>query len=107
MPTYTSVTASEVLVKQPGEKRRYSMSFASLMASTETIEASSPAPVASVTSNTGATNLTVTGVAISGQAILLWIADGTHGVKYRVQITITTSTGAILVGDGILKVESR
>jgi len=102
-----SVVASNVLVKQPSEKRHFSMDFAELMTDGETIETSSPAPDVSYECNTGATDLTITEVTVSGQTVLFWIEGGTHGGRYRVEVTLTTSGGQILSGDGVLMVTDR
>lgn len=104
MPT---VTATERNCKQPGERRQYSMTFAALMGSAETIEESSPAPVATQTNHGSGSDLTIETPTVSGQLILMWISGGTHNNRYRVQVTITTSTTAILVGDGVLDVKNN
>ena len=107
MPTYTSVTAEDVLVKQPTETRYFSMDFSLLMATDETIEAASPAPVVEYTANTSDVDLIITEVDISGQTVVFWITGGTHGTRYRIQVTLMTNSGQILVGDGILVVQDR
>lgn len=101
------VTASETLYKQPSEKRKFSMDFSNLMVTGETI-AASPAPV--ITSefiNGNLTNLTITLLAISGQTMTFWVAGGTNNRRYRLEIVITTSTGQILSGDGILSIKDK
>ena len=94
-----SVTAPQVLVKQPGETRQFSMDFSSLLATDETI--SSP----SVTSTPS--GLTIGSASVSGSKILFDISAGTHPVKYRLEVTVTSSGGATLVGDGILRVQDK
>lgn len=102
-----SVVASNVLVKQPTEKRNYSMDFSELMVDAETIEASSPAPTVAYVANTGVEDLTITDIDIDGQTVTFWIEGGTHGVRYRMEVTLTTSAGQILAGDGVLMVIDR
>ena len=95
----SSVTAPQLLIKQPGETRQFSMDFSSLLDTVETI--SSP-----VITSTPA-GLTVGTASISGSKILFTIAAGTHPVRYRIEVTVTTSGGATLVGDGVLKVADK
>ena len=100
-----AVTAPQVLEKQPSEKRQFTVNLANLMVTGETI-----ASITSVTSELiggGTTDLVITGSAISGQTVIMWIASGTHNNRYRIEVIVVTSTGAIIEGDGILKVSDR
>ena len=94
-----SVTAPQVLVKQPGETRQFSMDFSSLLDSGETI--SSPNVSASPS------GLSLGSPSVSGTKVLFTIASGAHPVKYRLEVTVNTSGGAILVGDGVLRVQEK
>ncbi len=99
------MTALETAVKQPSERRQFVMDFSAKMSTTETIEITTPAPVATSVKLCGdVSDLTIETPTISGQNILMWITGGTSVTRYRVEVVITTSTGAILEGDGILKV---
>ena len=100
-----AVTSTTILEKQSGEKRQYSIDFSNLMSTSETIPGDPT--VTSEKRGEGATDLTITGVAASGQTAVMWIAGGTANETYRVQATITTSSGAILVGDGLLRVRDK
>jgi len=95
----SSVTAPEVLLKQPGETRQFSMEFASLLGDEETLSG----PV--VTSNPS--GLTIGAPSVSGSTIVFTVSSGAHPVRYRVEVTVETSGGATLVGDGILKVVDK
>ena len=92
----SSVTAPEMLVKQPGETRQFSMDFSSLLESGETHSS----PSVSATPS----GLTLGSASISGSKVLFTIASGTHQIKYRLEVTVTSSGGATLVGDGVLRV---
>ena len=94
-----SVTAPEVLVKQPGETRQFSMDFSSLLGTSETISTSS------VTASPD--GLTLGSTSVSGGKVLFNVAGGTHGIKHRLEVTVTTSASATLVGDGILRVQDK
>ena len=100
------VSSVSTLYKKDVETRQYAMDFSNLLATAETIEASSPAPVATQERVGGGvtTDLSIGVPAISGQNVTVTIAGGIDGRKYRVNILITTSAGQILEGDGILSV---
>jgi len=100
-----AVEATKQLEKQPSEKRQYTMDFSNNMSTSETI--SSINSVASEMIGGGTTDLTIDSPTIVGQTVTMWISGGTHHKRYRVEVTITTSTGAILQGDGILKLADK
>jgi len=105
-----SVTASQELCKQPAEKRRFAMEFASLLVTNETI--STIDSIISETIDGNTSDLTISGPTIEdgtapSSRVQCWIEGGTSGIKYRVEILVTTSDGQILEGDGILKVTDR
>ena len=102
------VTAPQHLTKQPSETRTFSIDFAALMSTGETIEASSPAPVVtSEITGGGTTDLTIGTPTISGQVVLFTILGGTNCQRYRVECVITTSSAQVLEGDGILRVKDK
>jgi len=100
-----SVTAPTSITKQPSETRRYSMSFTNLMATSETI--SNLRSVTSELRGGGTSDLGIAGTGISGQTIYMNVSSGTHAQVYAIEVQITTSSGQLLEGDGILKVEDR
>jgi len=95
--------SSNNLIKQASEIRTYSMDFANLMASDETISTKS---VTSELRGGGITDLTITSETISGQIITMVIAGGTKANTYRIEVIITTSGGSTLEGDGLLKISN-
>ena len=94
-----SVTAPQMLIKQPGETREFSMDFSNLLASSETISS----PVVTSTPS----GLTIGSATVSSGKVLFDISGGTHPVRYRIEVTVTSSGGSTLVGDGILKVSDK
>ena len=107
-----SVTASQELCKQPVEKRRFSMEFANLMSTSTGEEITSINDVSSETIDEDTSDLTITAPSIidgnaTNSRVQIWIEDGTAGLKYRIQITVTTTDGQILAGDGLLTVRDR
>ncbi len=102
------VTAPQQLVKQPTETRTFSIDFSALLASGESIKSSGPAPVVTSQFAGGATtDLTIGTPAVVGNTVEFTIAGGTDCERYRIECLITTSSGQILEGDGILKVRDK
>lgn len=100
-----NITAKQRLCKQPAEKRKFSMDFSQLLATGEILTS-----IASVTSETideGSSDLTITGTTINGSKVEMFIADGTSGLTYRIEVTVNTNGSQILQGDGILYVSDR
>jgi hypothetical protein len=103
-----SCTAPQILIKQPSETRRYEIQFNNLMSTTESILTGGPAP--SVTSEQrggGTSDLSISGVSVSGQSLLFWISGGTHSYTYRVEAVIGTDGLQTLEGDGLLRVTDK
>jgi len=100
-----NITAKQRLCKQPAEKRKFSMDFSQLLATSEILTS-----ISSVTSEKidgSASDLTITGTTINGNKVEMFIEDGTTGNTYRVEITVNTNGSQILQGDGILYVSDR
>lgn len=98
-----SLSASNNITKKSGEKIAITMNFDAWMATGVTI-----LTVESITSEvcSGETSdLTLTDETISGQSVIFFCDGGTDGIRYKVIITITTSSGETLIGDGTLIVE--
>jgi len=87
------------VIKQPAESRLFTMEFAALLATGETL-----AGVTSVTDDPTGT-LTLTGETYSGSQASVRIAGGTDGVTYKITFVVTTSAGNTLEAEGLLKVE--
>lgn len=99
-----SVTAPQLLCKQPWEKRKYRMFFTHLMDTNETI--SNIVTINSETIGGGLSDLVITGSGISGDGkyIDMWIEGGTHKQRYRVEGRIETSGQQKLEGDGLITI---
>lgn len=90
------VTSNTRLVKQPDEYRQFSMQFSELLSTEETI--------VSAAVESSPTGLDISDIEVSGTEVKFWIGEGIHLKTYRVEVTITTSSGAIVQGDGLLDV---
>lgn len=88
------------LIKQPSDDRIYTMDFAALLASSETING-----VTSVTAEP--TGISIDGVATFGGTMAQQrISGGTSGITYKVTFIVTTTEGNILEGEGFLVVRN-
>lgn len=99
------VIANEIFLKCDDEKRSYAVDFSALMSAEETI--STIVAVSSKKIGNEVSDLTLSGEAISGQTVTLWIDGGTPSVTYRIKAKITTNLGQNLTGYGDLKVTNR
>jgi len=99
------VTAPENLVKQPSEIRQFTMEFANLLSSGETI--STISSISDEIRGGGVSDLTVYNEAVSGTTVVFWVSGGTDGQTYRIEIVITTSNSQTLEGDGLLSVRDE
>jgi len=98
--------ANERLCKQPSENLKFRMKFASRLDSSETIYS-----ISSITSETRAgetSDLSISDSGIeSGTSINFWIASGTSGESYRVEVKVVTTASQTMEGDGILQVRDK
>lgn len=101
-----AILAPQLLLKAPADVRNYSMSFANLLESGETIET-----ISSVTqtvnwngSGGSASDLTIGTPEIVGSTVQAEISGGTANVDYLITVTVTTTDDNTLIGPGILQV---
>lgn len=90
-----STEANEKLIKQPAESRLYSIDFANLLGTGESLSGT-PTVTASPT------GLTIGTPAISGTTVQVRISSGSDGVPYKLECVVATSDGNTLEGDAIL-----
>jgi hypothetical protein len=108
----SDVVCDQVLVKQPGESILYGISFADLLDAGETL--SSPTvtdtPTGDLTIGTPAVN-TATFVDIKGDTVAIGegvqvrISAGTDGVRYRIEVSCTTTDSNTREVDCLLDVQ--
>ena len=94
-------SSSIIIKKKEGEKLAVGMDFGPWMQSGETISS-----INSVSTEecAGASALTFSNEVISGTNVNFFVEGGTAGIRYTVVVSITTSAGEILIGDGQLAV---
>lgn len=104
--------SNERLCKQPSEKRKFAIEFNNVLETAETV--SQITSLNSEKIDGSATDLTISTTGIETAAaigknslVTFWIEGGTTGNTYRIETIISSSSGAILEGDGILYVSDR
>lgn len=97
-----AVTANQRLCKQPAEKRKFTMDFTNVLDTGETI--SSITSIASEKQGGYASDLSITstGIVTGSEKCEMYIASGTLGSTYRIEVIVATTASQILEGDGIL-----
>ena len=98
-----SLSSETIVRKKAAEVITAGMSFSSWLDSGVTITAVSSVAAVSCADGSAA-NLTFGSSSVSGSTVSFTISGGTRGVRYRVDVTITTSAGNTFIGDGILVV---
>lgn len=87
-----------VLIKQPSESRVYAVNFRNLLAAGDSVKT-----VVSVTTSPAA-QLTLGTAVISSPRVKFRVEDGNAGTSYKITVTVTTTSGDTLEGDGELEV---
>lgn len=93
--------AIPTVIKQPSESRLYTMEFAALLGSGETLSTVVSVLVDKVTSPV----LAVSATAVSGTQLTFRLASGLAGTRYKVTGIVTTSAGNTIEGEGIIQCE--
>ena len=104
-----AVTANQRLCKQPGEKRKFEMSFARVLGSSENITAITSVASEKVGGYTSDLSIGSTGLvsATPTGTVEMYIESGTLGSTYRIEVLVTTDASQILEGDGILYITDQ
>tara|TARA_R110002051_G_scaffold26358_1_gene63515 strand:- start:11573 stop:11899 length:327 start_codon:yes stop_codon:yes gene_type:complete len=106
------ILSNERLIKQPTETRKFAMEFNSLLGTGETVSSITSAASEKIDGST--TDLTIASptietstVSSKDSLVSFWVSGGTTGNTYKIEVLVTTSSSAILEGDGILFVTDR
>ena len=100
-----SVTAPQRLVKDTAESRVYAMEFSRLLipaAQNQAAETITSIVSIAATPTGTADDVTVSAQTIAGTQVQCRLAGGASGTTYRLTVTIATSLGNTLVGEGFL-----
>jgi hypothetical protein len=93
--------AIPTVIKQPSESRLYTMEFAALLGTDETILSVSSTAVTPVTDPT----LSLSGTVFSDTIVQFRLSSGLTGKRYKVTIVVTTSAGNTIEGEGFVQSE--
>ena len=102
-----SMTADQRLCKQPAENRKFEMDFTNVLGSSEAI--TSITSIESEKVGGYASDLSITNQAIESgsKKVSMFIASGTLGNTYRVEVLVATDASQTLEGDGVLYVTDQ
>ena len=102
-----SMTADQRLCKQPAENRKFEMDFTNVLGASEAI--TSITSIESEKVGGYASDLTITNQAIEtgDKKVSMFIADGTLGNTYSVEVLVATDASQTLEGDGVLYVTDQ
>lgn len=118
----SAVSSTNVLLKQPSERRKYSFIFQDLMDDNAGEVITEIKSITSEIAGGGTSDLSITGTGIAGAVTLevngeyidyrsgvvveCWISSGSDSTKYRVEALVETDAGQILEGDGLIKIKN-
>ena len=102
-----SMTADQRLCKQPAENRKFEMDFTNVLGSSEAI--TSITSIESEKVGGYASDLSITNQAIEtgDKKVSMFIASGTLGNTYRVEVLVATDASQTIEGDGVLYVTDQ
>ena len=102
-----SMTADQRLCKQPAENRKFEMDFTNVLGASEAI--TSITSIESEKVGGYASDLSITNQAIESgsKKVSMFIADGTLGNTYRVEVLVATDASQTIEGDGVLYVTDQ
>lgn len=106
------ILSSERLIKQPAETIKFGMEFNNALSTSETVSGITSINAEKIDGSSSDLIISSTGIETStvssrNSLVTFWIAGGTTGNTYKLEILVNTSTSAILEGDGILYVTDR
>ena len=106
------ILSNQRLVKQPSETRKFGMEFNNLLGTSETISTITSVVAEKIDGSTSDLTLSSSGIESStvsskNSLVTFWVAGGTTGNTYKLEVLAVTSSSAILEGDGILYVTDR
>ena len=92
--------ATNIIRKKVGEKLLIGMDFTNWLGNESVSSITSVIGAACVDGNYSAIIFGTS--SLSGNNVVFTVEGGTAGIRYRIQVTIVTSGGQILIGEGIL-----
>ncbi len=102
-----SLTANQRLCKQPAETRFFEMDFTSVLGTEESISSITSIDSEKVGGYPTDLDITSSGITSDSKKVTMYIASGTLGSTYRVEVLVATDASQIVEGDGILYVTDQ
>jgi len=102
-----ALTANQRLCKQPTETRQFSMDFTNVLGTGESISSISSIDSEKTGGYTSDLSIATSGISSDSKQITMYIASGTLGSTYRIEVLVNTDASQILEGDGILYVTDQ
>ena len=106
------ILSNQRLVKQPTETRKFGMELNNLLDTGETVSTITSINSEKIDGSTTDLTITTSGIESStvsskNSLVTFWVAGGTTGNTYKLEVLVVTSSSAILEGDGVLYVTDR
>ena len=102
-----ALTANQRLCKQPTETRSFEMDFTSVLGTDESITSITSISSEIVGGYDSDLSITASGIASGSKKVTMYIASGSLGSTYRVEVLVNTDSSQIIEGDGILYVTDQ
>tara|TARA_Y100000593_G_C4246938_1_gene305187 strand:+ start:516 stop:827 length:312 start_codon:yes stop_codon:yes gene_type:complete len=102
-----SMTADQRLCKQPAENRKFEMDFTNVLGSSEAITSITSIESEKVGGYTSDLSITNQTIETGDKKVSMFIASGTLGNTYRVEVLVATDASQTLEGDGVLYVTDQ
>ena len=102
-----SMTADQRLCKQLAENRKFEMDFTNVLGSSEAITSITSIESEKVGGYTSDLSITNQTIETGDKKVSMFIASGTLGNTYRVEVLVATDASQTLEGDGVLYVTDQ
>ena len=102
-----ALTSNQRLCKQPAETRFFQMDFTSVLGTGEAISSISSIGSEKVGGYVTDLSITSSGLSSDAKGVTMYIASGTLGSTYRIEVLVSTDASQIVEGDGVLYVTDQ
>ena len=102
-----ALTADQRLCKQPAENRKFEMDFTNVLAAGESFSSITSITSEKVGGYTSDLSITSETIESGSKKVSMFIASGTLGSTYRVEILVATDASQTIEGDGVLYVTDQ
>ena len=99
-----SMTADQRLCKQPAENRKFEMDFTNVLGASEAITSITSIESEKVGGYTSDLTITNQAIETGDKKVSMFIADGTLGNTYRVEVLVATDASQTLEGLSLIHI---